>query len=315
MVDTLENEIIIRGKAQGTSYMIKYLPSGKALPESSFDSVLAVIDKSLSLYRKDSHISRFNQARRKVESDEHLRNVASAGMQIQQLSDGIFDIRLFPILQAWGFGPTPAKKPPTLKKLRRLRPLQGDSIWLDGDFMCKSRRRIKIDLDGLAQGYSVDILCHYLSKHGITNFMVELGGEIRASGQKSKIDAWKIGIESPDDLESTSKLVIPLNNQAITTSGSYRKTKSYRGKIYSHIIDPRTGKPLENNMISCTVIAPTAILADALDNIGMILGPEESLRLFSQFDNVSAHFVWLNSEGRIQRFSTPGFTATKAAQQ
>jgi thiamine biosynthesis lipoprotein len=192
--------------------------------------------------------------------------------------------------------------------------LQSDSIWFDGEYICKSRRKIKIDLDGLAQGYTVDILCEYLSQYGITNFMVELGGEIRASGRKSKVDAWKIGIESPEDLESISNLIVPLNNQAITTSGSYRKIKSYRGRVYSHIIDPRTGKPLENNMISCTVIAPTAIMADALDNIGMILGPEESLRLFSQFENISAHFVWLSPDGRIQRFSTPGFAAIKAAQ-
>jgi thiamine biosynthesis lipoprotein len=313
--DSLKSEVVIKGRAQGTTYLIRYFPGKQILPKSNFDSILAEIDRSLSLYRQDSYISRLNQFRKKGLADIHLSRVLSTGLQIQEISEGIFDVRLLPLLQAWGFGPNPSNKPPSQKKISRLRPSTNDRIWFDAGYIRKSRPKLKIDLDGLAQGYSVDILCDYLYQQGISNFMVELGGEIRASGRKSNIDDWKVGIESPEDLESTSELIVSLKNQAITTSGSYRKTKSFRGKVYSHIIDPRTGKPLQNNMISCTVVAPTAILADALDNIGMILGPVESLPLFSKFENIAAHFVWVNSEGRIQRLSTPAFAAMTAARQ
>lgn len=305
--ELVPSEKIIKGHAQGTSYMIRYVTIEKEISKYQIDSILAVLDESLSLYKENSYISRVNSKRKIIQGEEHILNVLSTGLYIQKLSQGVFDVRLYSLSQAWGFGPDPAKRIPSRQKIRRIRPSISDSVWVEGSFIHKSNKKIKIDLDGLAQGYSVDVLSNFLSKQGINNFTVELGGEIRTSGAKPNATYWKIGIESPVDTDHSESLVVKIKDQAITTSGSYRKTRTFRGQHFSHIIDPRTARPLQNNMIACTVVAPSAMLADALDNIAMILGPDAAISFFSNFNSISAYFVWQEDHGRIRSLSTPGF--------
>lgn len=297
----------IKGKAQATTYLIKYLPSISILEKKQIDSILADIDRSLSLYRAESTISTFNRAKESSPADKHLLAIIPASLSIQKSSLGAFDIRLFNLSQAWGFGPSPSKHPPTSRRIKKYIPSTADSIWLQDGHLHKSRKRLKIDLDGLAQGYSVDILADYLSASGVQHYMVELGGEIRTCGLRADGTPWRIGIESPINEESANTLMVAPGNAAITTSGSYRKTRTFDGKVYAHVLDPQTGSPIENGMLSCTVIAPRAMLADALDNVGMVLGPAESIRLFSAFENVEAYFVWKDQRGKIMTTATPGF--------
>ena len=297
----------IKGKAQGTTYQIKYLPSTSFLEKKQIDSILADIDQSLSLYRPGSNISNFNRAKVSSPADNHLLAIIPAAISIQKLSLGTFDIRLFNLSQAWGFGPSPSKHAPSTRKINKYRPVTADSIWMHDGQLHKSRQHLKIDLDGMAQGYCVDILADFIQKNGVHHYMVELGGEIRTYGHRADGTPWRIGIESPINEDSVNNLMVAPGNAAITTSGSYRKTRIFDGKVYAHVIDPRTGRPIDNGMISCTVIAPTAMLADALDNVGMVLGPAAAIRLFSEFDNVDAYFVWKEQDGKLKSTSTPGF--------
>ena len=305
--DTIPTHTVIKGQAQGTTYLIRYLPTSQTIGKHQIDSLLNEIDRSLSLYRQDSKISQLNRANTPFPSDPHLAKVLGTALKLQQLSDGSFDFRLFKLSQAWGFGPAPAKRHPSAFKIKRLKPKPSDSVWLVGNRIHKSHPRLQIDLDGIAQGYSVDVIASFLEQCHIYHYMVELGGEIRTSGHRPDGSPWRIGVESPVDSEKATTLMVAPGDGAITTSGSYRKTRSFGGHIYSHVIDPKTGRPIENGMLSCTVIAPTAILADALDNVGMVLGPEAFLKIISRFPSVEAFLVWGDERGGIQTRSTAGF--------
>ena len=298
---------MIKGSAQGTTYSIKFLGNNHFIDKSHIDSILNDLDLSLSLYRKDSRISFFNQAISSAPLDTHLRTVITTGMLLQKISNGAFDIRLYNISQAWGFGPYPSKRAPSKRIVKRLKPDVSDSIWITGDYVFKSNPELRIDLDGLAQGYSVDVLASFFDEKNILHYMIELGGEIRTSGLRQDGTPWRIGVESPRDSVAGEIMMVSPKTGAITTSGSYRKTRNFGGRIYSHVIDPRTARPIENGMLSCTIIAPNAILADALDNVGMVLGPTEAIRVFSKLPSVDAFFVWRDNDGRVHTQGTPGF--------
>lgn len=307
--DTAVSWITIRGRAQGTTYSIKCLPKSTPIERSQIDSILADIDRSLSLYREDSRISHFNRSERSITSDQHLRNVVSAALQVQNLSSGAFDIRLRRLSRSWGFGPGASRKPPTRAKIKRLKPRKTDVIWLQGDLLFKSRPKLQIDLDGIAQGYSVDVLAGYMESKGIQHYMIELGGEIRTLGTRPDGARWRIGVESPINDDAARTLMVSTGDAAITTSGSYRKTRTFGGRTFPHVINPQTGRPIENGMLACTIIAPTAMLADALDNVGMVLGPVAGLRVITRFLQVEAFFVWRDAKGIICTMGTPGFQA------
>ena len=297
----------IKGQAQGTSYLIKYLQGRLSVKKEQIDSILNDIDQSLSLYRKDSRISRFNNSRAASPSDIHLSTVISTSLTLMKLSHGAFDFRMYDLSKAWGFGPTPAKRVPSARKIHRLKPKDADTVWLDGNTICKSRRSLHIDLDGIAQGYSVDVLASFLQAQQLRDYIVELGGEIRTSGFRPDGTAWRIGVESPVNSDLSHTLMVSPGNGAITTSGSYRKTRSFGGRIYSHVIHPKTGRPIDNGMLSCTVLAPTAMLADALDNVGMVLGPEAFLKMIEGLPNINAFLVWRDQQGKIHTRGTAGF--------
>ena len=308
-IDTGSTWTSIRGQAQGTTYSIKYLPKDKPVTRSQIDSILSDIDRSLSLYRNDSRISVFNRTDRSILTDQHLSNVIRSALQVHTMSGGAFDIRLRRLSRAWGFGPGASQKPPSRHEIQQLLPLKSDTIWLEGDLLFKSSPKLQIDLDGIAQGYSVDVLAGFLGSQGVHHYMVELGGEIRTFGSRPDGRPWRIGVESPLHEEAANTLMVSPGNAAITTSGSYRKTRSFGGRTYSHVINPLTGRPIDNGMLACTVIAPTAMLADALDNVGMVLGPNAGLKVISRIPDAEAFFVWRDAKGIIHTQGTPGFLA------
>lgn len=306
--DTLPSSwLTIKGQAQGTTYAIKYLPGTDVIGKSQIDSVLSSIDLSLSLYRNDSRISQFNQTVSEFPADQHIATVLETALRLQHLTNGAFDVRIYNLSQAWGFGPKPDKRPPSKLKIKRLKPQITDSVWLEGQLMRKNSQLLRIDLDGIAQGYSVDVLAEFLHNRRVRHFLVELGGEIRTSGDRPDGKPWIIGIESPMNNENVESLMVSPGQGAITTSGSYRKTRRFGKRIFSHVINPKTGRPIENGMLSCTVIAPSAMLADALDNVGMVLGPTAAIEVFSNFSSVEAFFVWRDKDGSIHTKGTPGF--------
>ncbi|MBO9201419.1 MULTISPECIES: FAD:protein FMN transferase [Niastella] len=297
-------KIQINGKAQGTTYHITWYAQDSTFGQPQIDSILARIDTSLSIYNPLSLISRFNDSATSVNMDVHMLNVIRKSIDTYQQTGGIFDITVQPLVQAWGFGPKKVSGLPDSTTIRSLKKCIGsNNLSMKGNVLYKSKPCIKIDVNGIAQGYSVDVVANYLETHGIGNYLVEIGGEIRVKGHKQPGgEKMKIGIEAPGEndyeLSMISKIV-SVDSGAITTSGSYRKFYESDGKKITHLIDPRTGYPEQNELISVTVFARDAITADAYDNALMVMGLKKALQFVEKRKDMAAHFIYRTSKGAI----------------
>lgn len=305
--DDLQQEHTIQGRAQGTTYMVKYY-SNKQIHQSDIDSLLNIIDVSMSLYRDSSLIKQFNKEHiMSIRMDEHMRKVVRESFAIHKLSKGYFDITVFPLIELWGFGPNGFTKVPSEGQIDSLKQIIGmDKLYIEGDMLRKTDPHVRIDLNGIAQGYSVDFLCEYLSQQGIENYIVEIGGEVRTRGQKPG-EAFKIMLDETNDVDPRySKPILVLKDLAITTSSIREKNYSVGTKTVSHHIDPRTGRPIQNKTVSVTVIAQTAMLADALDNYFMYLDPVEAISLAEKIPSVEV-CVYFNADKEIKVLHSSGF--------
>jgi len=297
-------KIQINGKAQGTTYHITWYAQDSTIGQAQIDSILAKIDTSLSIYNPYSLISRFNDSASFVNMDAHMRNVIERSIDTYRQTGGIFDITVEPLVQAWGFGPKKITALPDSAIIRALKKCVGsNNLVVKGNTLHKLKPCIKIDVNGIAQGYSVDVVANYLEAHGIRNYLVEIGGEIRVKGHKQPGgEKMKIGIEAPGDndfeLTMISK-IIAVDSGAITTSGSYRKFYESEGKKISHLIDPRTGYPSQNELISVTVFARDAITADAYDNALMVMGLKNAMQFVEKRKDMAAHFIYRTSKGAV----------------
>lgn len=292
----------VSGTAQGTTYLIKYLHSDSLIKKHQIDSVFSSLDSSLSLYKNYSAISSFNQHPRGVKYNTHLFNVVQKAIHFNHLSNGTFDITCKPLSSIWGFGKEKFEIPNSLLIKKTLKNVGSNKIAFFQDSLIKTNSFVKIDCDGIAQGYSVDVFYEILQSSGIKNFMIEIGGEIRTQGQNEKGEVWTIGIEDPTQYLNNDFLVtkiLNISNKAITTSGNYKKYKKFGNLYFSHIIDPIQGRPVNNGIISVTVIADDAITADALDNAFMVMGIEKSFQLSQSFPSVGFYITYANTSGTI----------------
>jgi FAD:protein FMN transferase len=292
------------GLAQGTSYAITYYAQDSVVTKSQTDSILNRIDSSLSLYKVYSLIIRFNNSPGGATIDLHFKNVYKKSLLVYKETGGLFDITVEPLVQAWGFGVNKTDMLPDSNKLSVVKKCVGTNLLeLKGNFLLKKKSCVKIDMNGIAQGYSVDVLAGFLEKHGIKNYLVELGGEIRIKGRKQPSgEKMKIGIESPGEDEFSNhplQKIISLESGAITTSGSYRKFYESNGKRISHIINPKTGYSVDNELISVTVYAKDALTADAYDNALMLMGLKKALQFVEKKKDLAAYFIYKNKEGKI----------------
>jgi FAD:protein FMN transferase len=297
-------KIQITGKAQGTSYHITWYARDSTFGQQQIDSILAKIDTSLSIYNPQSLISKFNNSGNGIAMDNHLHTVFNKSMYTYRQTGGIFDITVQPLVQAWGFGPQKVNGLPDSATIRSLKAcVSSINLYTKGNTLLKKKPCTRIDVNGIAQGYSVDVIAGFLEAHGIQNYLVELGGEIRVKGFKQPGgEKMKIGIETPgeDDFQlSMISKIITTDRGAITTSGSYRKFYESEGKKITHIIDPRTGYPTQNELISVTVYAPDAITADAFDNALMVMGLKKALQFVERRKDLAAHFIYHTKTGTI----------------
>lgn len=297
-------KIQISGKAQGTTYHITWYAQDSTIGQPQIDSILASIDTSMSVYNPFSLISRFNDSASTIIMDPHLRKVVKKSLDTYRQTGGIFDITVAPLVQAWGFGPKKMTALPDSATIRKLKTCVGSNyLALNGAKLHKLKPCIKLDVNGIAQGYSVDVVASYLEAHGIRNYLVEIGGEIMVKGRKQPGgDKMKIGIEAPgdNDFELTMiSRIVAVDSGAITTSGSYRKFYESEGKKISHLIDPRTGYPSQNELISVTVFARDAITADAYDNALMVMGLKKAMQFVEKRKDLAAHFIYRTSTGAV----------------
>ncbi len=272
--------------------------------------MLAGLDSSLSLYKPYSRINAFNNSKEGLVLDEHLQKVVEKSLQVHASTYGAFDITVWPLVNAWGFGLKKIDAAPAQAMIDSIMPCIGsDKLQLKGNVLRKQLSCVQLDVNGIAQGYSVDVLAALLETKGITNYLVEIGGEIRVRGRKQPgNERMKIGIESPGEAFSAPRLqkILVIDSGAITTSGSYLKYYESNGRRITHIIDPRTGNTIQNELISVTVFAKDAITADAYDNALMVMGLENALRFLQNRKELEAYFIY-TKQGRLHDTATTGF--------
>lgn len=302
----------IVGKAQGSTYSIVYYGKDSVVTKEMIDQKLIKLDSSFSLYKSYSRINQFNNSAKGIVLDKYMLAVIKKSIVTYKKTNGLFDITVYPLVEGWGFGVKKTNIIPDSSTVRLLRNCIGSNlINLKGNYLQKKKACVKIDLDGIAQGYSVDVLAALLEQYGVQNYVVELGGEIRVKGRKQPSgEKFKVGIESPtdDELEQHSlQKIITLDKGAITTSGSYRKYYESKGKKITHLINPKTGYPQKNELISVTVYAKDAITADAYDNALMLMGLKNALAFVKQHKELAAYFIYKNSDGKIVDTASSAF--------
>ncbi len=242
--------------------------------------------------------------------DNHFINVVKRSIETYHETRGAFDITVKPLVEAWGFGVKPRNSIPDSAKILAIKKCIGSlMLKINKNTLRKRQPCVQIDCNGIAQGYSVDLIANFLEKNKISRYLVELGGEIRVKGKNQDEKQWTVGIEKPGDDADFLPVQhrIYLDEAAVTTSGSYRRFYENGSKTYSHIIDPVTGYPVDNGMISVTVIAKDAITADAYDNAFMVMGLEKSFAFLATKKNIEAFFVYKKKDGIISDTATKGF--------
>lgn len=293
----------ISGYAQGTTYHVSYFAQDSLVSAQDLDLVLAGIDSSLSLYKPYSIINKFNNSQAGTEIDGHFRKVYIKSEEVTRRTAGLFDITVQPLVQAWGFGAEKASSlPDSARILSILKCVGSEKVKLSKNALLKTLPCVKVDMDGIAQGYSVDILAYFLKSRKIRNFMVELGGEIRVEGRKPSGAFFSIGIETPGSDETPGQplqKILNVQGGAITTSGNYRNYHTSGARRISHIINPKTGFPEESELISVTVHAQDAITADAYDNALMLMGLKKALAFVENTDDLAAYFIYRRQDGSV----------------
>lgn len=305
----------LSGGAMGTRYSIKVKSAADSAAlgvlQDEIAELLESVENQMSTYRPESTIGRFNAnsstdwqpvGREFCESIEET-------LTISQLSGGAFDITIGPLVNLWGFGPDGiVDEPPTDELIQQTR-LRVGYVNLETDCSVPAIRKLLpdlyIDLSAYAKGYAVDRIAEHLDRVPVADYLVEVGGELRARGLNASEQPWVVAIESPDPSARRVHSTIPISGQAVATSGDYRNFFEHDGKRYSHTIDSRSGRPVTHSLASVTIVHPSAAMADALATAVHVLGPDEGYRLADRED-VAALLLAYSVDGITTR-STPAF--------
>ena len=321
-ISTLDQQKIA-GKTMGTSFSIQFYFSEEQDRTITQRDVLSIklsaenrleaIEQSMSTYRKDSELSLLNLAKvgEWVVVSKELMLVLQAAQNISELSNGAFDISVGPLVNLWGFGPEYSlrDKPKQAEIAALLEQGVGyQYLELDQDNLrVKKGKPLYLDLSAIAKGYAVDRLTELLSEHGIKNYLVEIGGELRAAGYKPNKQMWRVAVEKPilDVLAVEREIdsVLPLLDMGIASSGDYRNFFKQDDVIYSHTINPKTGLPVSHGLASVTVLHESCMQADALATAFMVMGPKESLRLANEL-GLSVLLIVRESQGFSEHLSS-----------
>lgn len=300
----------ISGPAQGTSYHITLETDSPELLQSAVDSLIEVIDVSMSTYRDDSYISKWNANSLTLNDakDAHFEEVLSTSISLAEETKGYFDPTVGPLLAYFGFGEKldqsiDEKQLPSLKAIMGI-----DKITLvEETHPTKSVADLTLNFNAVAQGYTVDEIAELLNEKGVTNYMIELGGEVKVAGVNKEAGQWSIGIEKPEenieleqDLKKRLQTIILLNNgQSLATSGNYRNFKidEVSGEKYGHIIDPISMKPVKSKLLSATVITENCAEADAIATALMAMGYEKAQAFLLENEaKYNAFLVYVDNE-------------------
>ena len=305
----------IAGFTQGTTFHITYEDKANQDLSGAVDSIFKVFDLTFSEYIPNSIVSRINKNDSTALFDDMFVEVYNKSLEVYRETHGAFDLTVGPLVNAWGFGPEKKAKVDSATIDSLLQYIGMDKIRLEGRRLIKKLPGIDIDVNSIAQGYSVDVVYRYFEQLGIQNFMVEIGGEVRTKGKNPKGETWRIGVDKPVEGNNVAgedlQTIILLDNKAITTSGNYRKFFEENGVKYSHIIDPHTGYPYKNSLLSVTVIANDALTADGYDTGLMVLGLEGARELLKLHPELEAYMIYSDANGKFQVEYTKGIQFDK----
>lgn len=304
-----------RGKTMGTTYQVTYIGTGLAFT-AEVESLLTEINQSMSTYMPTSLISRINASTDTNQwhsVDRHFKVVFQRSREIYKDTGGAFNPAVGPLVDAWGFG---AGNPESLPDDNRVRALLGvvdfDAFDIqEAPFAVrKHSAEARLDFSAIAEGYGVDAVGELLERGGVENYLVEIGGEVRARGEREKGRPWRVGVERPAENALADRQVLKvfeLRDRGLATSGTYRNYQIQNGRKIAHIIDPKTGYPAQNSLLSVTVIAGDAMTADAYATALMVMGLEEGIAFVEARKGLQAYFLVEGESGKIDEKRTSGF--------
>lgn len=260
------------GKIFGTYYAVTYQSSEDL--SSGMREVMDGVNNSLSTFNKNSVISKINN-NEEVVLDTLFTNMFAKAMEISELTEGAFDITVAPLVNAWGFGfdPSSDKKWLSAAEIDSIKQFVGyKKVWIEDSVVVKADPRVRLDASAIAKGYGCDLVAEYLRAKGCKNFMVDIGGELVVAGVNPNGRKWRVGVSKPENTTDASVVeVLEVTDCAVATSGNYRQFYQTEDGMVGHTIDPRTGRPAINNIVSATIIAPTCMEADALATAAMVI--------------------------------------------
>ena len=290
----------------GTQYNIKY----KSVEDlhGEIRSTLNEVDNSLSMFNRNSIISAFNSNRDTI-ANEMFTEVFNLAQEISAKTDGAFDITVAPLVNAWGFGFKKGELPDSAT-VEELRSKVGyTTVALVDGRVIKQTPGTMLDCGAIAKGYGCDMVARLLDSRNITDYMIEIGGEVVTKGKNDRGTDWNISISKPTENTTGGhnghQKIIAISGKAMATSGNYRNFRIENGKKYAHTIDPRTGYPVQHSLLSATVIAENCAKADAYATSFMVMGLEKAIEQCKS-DNIEAFFIYSNEDGALQTYSTEG---------
>lgn len=301
------------GVTQGSYFSITYFDEDGRRFENEIDSIFEAVDNSVSLWNENSIIRRVNR-NEDVVVDQIFKDNFEWSRKASEFSGGAFDATIGPLVSAWGFHYKKELEmtPEMVDSIRQL--VDYRKIEIVNDKVVKANPNMTLDFNAVAQGYTADLVGKLLETNGIYNYLVDVGGEIMARGTKPNGEQWVIGIERPAenfDSERSVQIRLNLKDKGIVTSGNYRKYIEKDGVRYSHSIDPKSGYPAPQNLLSATVIAENATWADCLASVCMLVGRDKAIELLEHEKDVEAYFIYVE-DGKIKtsthRLKTPQLT-------
>jgi len=291
----------IRGFTQGTDYMVKYSSPDTTDYKKQIEQILSEIDTSMSTYNNSSVISKVNNNDQTVQLDKYFVEVFSVAQNISQKTQGAFDITVGPLVNAWGFGQKEIPKVDSAAVDSIMKFVGYEKIRLEDGNIFKEDERLRIDMNAIAQGYTVDVIAEFLDDQGVENYLVEVGGEVMTKGISPSSRQWRVGIDKPIDSNNVAgqnlQAIVKLENRALVTSGNYRNFYVKNGVKYAHTINPKTGYPVEHPLLSVSVFADDCVVADAYATAFMVMGMERSKKMVNELDGIEAYFIYSDDEG------------------
>ena len=305
---TRKQYYFVEGEAQGSTFHITY--EGSKDYSYEIDSILKAFDQSLSGYIDNSIISRINKNDSTVKPDEWFTTVFNKSKEVYVTSDGMFDLTVGPLVKAWGFLKDTTIKHDSAHIKELLQYVGMDKVRIENGQVIKDNPNIVIDVNAIAQGFSVDVVADFLEKEGCINYLVEIGGELKAKGVNAKGNTWRIGIDKPEDGNQIAganiQAIVEISGKSLATSGNYRKFFVENGVKFAHTINPKTGFPAKNTLLSATIIADDCMTADAYATVCMASGLNKSLEVLKKVKGLEAYLIYNDNEGKYQTHVTDG---------